>query len=112
MSNSRLELSYQKYLISEENKDNVLSREDFLNKLIIDDKFNLAYGKNITRLMGLDERLKVAYTDEEERILTLMYMGTKHTKVLLNKLNIPRRKIQLKEEYINFFISRDKNNEI
>lgn len=111
MNHKRLELNYQKYLNSLEEKENILKRKEFLQKLIDDDSFNARFGKNVTRLMCVDERLKMAYSDEEERMLTFMYMGTKHTKTLLNKLNIPRRKIQLKEECIDFFISNEKSNE-
>lgn len=101
-----IEKSYNNYLLNESKDLPILSREDFLIKLTLDDLFNRKYGKNITRLMALDERLEIAYPDREERILTLVFMGTKPMKKLLNKLNIPKRKIQRPRNEINEFLSQ------
>lgn len=104
----RLEKSYRHYVISKSNVEVILSRSEFLDKLLNDDNFNKKFGKNITRLMGLDERLEIAYPDKEERMVTLIFMGSKPMKKLLNKLNIPKRKILRPQNEIDEFLSQQK----
>lgn len=103
-----LEQAYDQYVVSQLNTDNILSRSEFLDKIKNDDFFNKKFGKKITRSMALDERLEIAYPDREERMETLVYMGSRQMKILLNKLKIPKRKIIRSEKEIENFLSMDK----
>lgn len=102
----KIELAYNNYLLSRDEKEKILSRSEFLDRLKIDTEFNKKFGRNITTLMPLDERLQIAYPDKEERIETLVFMGTKSMKTHLNKLNIPKRKIIRPPQEIKEFLSQ------
>ncbi len=101
---ARLESRYREYLTDLSETEIPISREEFLNKLRIDSNFNRSYGKKLTKPLGLDERLQIAYPDKEERIATLIFMGTRNMKILLNKLKIPTRKIVALEKDLKFFL--------
>ena len=103
----KLEQAYEQYLATHSNVNDVLSKSEFLEKLKNDDDFNKKFGKKITRPMALDERLEIAYPDKEERMVTLVYMGTRQMKILLNKLKIPKRKIMRSASEIESFLSND-----
>lgn len=101
----RLEASYKKYLSDITETETPLTKEEFLFRLKSDSKFSGLYGKKTTKLLGLDERLEIAYPDREERMMTLIFMGTKNTKALLNKIKIPTRKLLAKEKEIEYFLN-------
>lgn len=105
----KIEKAYKNYLSEETTNSSSLSREEFLETIVSDELLNKKYGKKITRLMALDERLEIAYPDKEERMMTLIFMGTKSMKQLLNKLNIPKRKIIRPQEEINEFLSQQQH---
>lgn len=101
----RLDSCYKKYLSELSESDEPLSKKDFLQKLVSDSKFSRAYGNKITKALGLDERLEIAYPDREERMTTLIFMGTLNTKKLLNKLKIPSKKILVLDKDIQSFLN-------
>lgn len=101
----RLEASYKKYLSDIPETETPLTKEEFLIRLKSDSKFSGLYGMKTTKLLGLDERLEIAYPDREERMMTLIFMGTKNTKALLNKIKIPTRKLLAKEKEIEYFLN-------
>lgn len=103
----KLEQAYSNYISSLDDNSEALSKENFLEHLKNDDTFNKKFGKSITRSMSLGERLELAYSDKEERMQTLIFMGTKHTKKLLNKIKIPKRKILRSDREIKEFLSNN-----
>lgn len=105
VKHNKLEIAYSAYLTSLSNGQTPLDRKSFLDKLVSDDDFRKSFGKDITRPLSLDDRLKIAYPDSEERVQTLIFLGTASVKRHLNHLRIPERKIGRKRKEVFKFIN-------
>jgi hypothetical protein len=101
---NKLEMAYREYLSSLGESQIPVDRKRFLELLINDNEIIKKFGKRLTRPLSLDERLRIAYTNEEERIQTLIFLGTYSMKKHLNKLKIPSRRISRKPKEISEFI--------
>ena len=101
---NKLEKAYKEYLSSLSEGQIPVDRERFLELLTTDSETLKRFGKDLTRPLSLDERLRIAYTNEEERIQTLIFLGTCSMKKHLNKLKIPNRTIKRNSEEISEFI--------
>jgi hypothetical protein len=101
---NKLEKAYKEYLSSLSEGQIPVDRKRFLELLTTDSETLKRFGKDLTRPLSLDERLRIAYTNEEERIQTLIFLGTYSMKKHLNKLKIPSRRISRKPKEINQFI--------
>jgi hypothetical protein len=104
IKHNKLEMAYREYLSSLDEGQIPVDRGRFLESLITDEDLRKRFGKDLTRPLSLDERLRIAYTNEEERIQTLIFLGTYSMKKHLNKLKIPSRRISRKPKEINQFI--------
>lgn len=105
VKHNKLEIAYSAYLASLSKGQNPLDRKSFLDTLVTDDDFRKIFGKDITRPLSLDERLKIAYPDSEERVQTLIFLGTASMKRHLNHLKIPDRRIGRKRKEVFKFIN-------
>jgi hypothetical protein len=101
---NKLEKAYREYLSNLSESQIPVDRKRFLELLIKDNEIIKKFGKRLTRPLSLDERLRIAYTNEEERIQTLIFLGTCSMKKHLNKLKIPNRTIKRNSEEISEFI--------
>jgi hypothetical protein len=104
---NKLEMAYSAYLTSLSEGQTPLDRKRFLELLVTDDDFRKIFGKDTTRPLTFDERLKIAYPDTVERIQTLVFLGTITMKRHLNNMKIPDRRIRRKPKEINEFIKRN-----
>lgn len=102
----KLENAYNQYVDSVKPGERQLSRQEFIEKLESEYVINKFYGSKITRMLNLGERIQIAYPNKEEGMETLLFMGTKAMKKLLNKIKIPKRKILLQKEEIHNFLSK------
>lgn len=101
---NKLEKAYKEYLSSLSEGQIPVDRERFLELLTTDSETLKRFGKDLTRPLSLDERLKIAYPDTVERIQTLVFLGTITMKRHLNNMKIPDRRIRRKPKEISKFI--------
>lgn len=104
----KLENAYNQYVDSLRPGEKQLSRQEFIEKLELEYEINKFYGSKITRMLSLGERIQIAYPDNQEGIETLVFMGTKSMKKLLNKIKAPKRKLLLQKEEIHNFLSKSR----